>query len=1088
MSEIRYFTNGEQATAEVLNRPLEDLEKVGQYMSENEFKRSQDLRKKVYGGSGILTSKTLANANTYGDTNIPGIYPRTFKNYPSESMINKITTIRSDVPSMNGKEKYVIDGVELDTTYLGYYDGILGNDSNIYFPDAPDITFESSVEPSQKLKAGQFIYLTDFTTEMKYNGDMSQGLSGYRIESGGSGVIEDGKFKYTVVNQDISKAVYLSSFDSDNFNFISGATYNLKINLDCDKTCKIHIYGYGTIDLLQGENNIMFKWNWHNTSSSMYFYIDGPINGDVAYFDNISVKLAEPVLAIMHRDVEVGDIIKRWDAVSESEISRQDFAFIETWHELVSEKGIVYPKGNVQWHANNVDGLNGIVEGSFEGYDGYSLFGMWQDKGTIIGKGYIWNNLSTDDKLKFASNPENNLYMTDNGIVQVRYRVRTIPGFGNNWYNAGTNSWLLSYKNGSKYYEVSPQGKRSITMSGSDIGISGWHYYISYEDIPGLYSTNRGRLTSSLGYTKSGNGLPLMLVQRRNKGAFHSIYNNSGTARFSDNKKWFETSIDVNSKLDCFTNKLDIIPGVDESGAPENYYAQGINLEDIKDLRKYASKVEDKEGYLNEQYEKYIQGKFRGNNIIETTSISEKLKIREANNYGYLRFDNMNNESVASLTYANNDREKYASIYSFKDNTPRHISGVDGNYSTTSALYPVGEFGRYTPKMGNITSIYSVDDEVMLLSDLGKTNFAQNGKHLVCDIIGDPKNYPTSWIGKNIIGTPNLVNSNYERNFPGDMSGEQNTIEVILNREVPKTSSYESAALVLAYMPDGTVKSLNYLPSYSTANTGEAIYWIYSESNKICYNTGTTDDVENQKAVLQVFYYTEAKRCIVTTSKIGLAETGFIESIQGNANNQIVNEILGKVSTVSSEPDRPMRYRKIPFNKLLKSTIDYRYLSMNDYGPDLEHESFKGMKDSATVKVYPFLNKSFNKCYLGLFYKELKYGNTDITPISVLPNDTIGTKSKGDIIKVDYGNGLIYIFEVKANITDSTDTYDSYYIQNGRVYYLGDYSISNKLKLLDGNYYGDNGSLELNTKETMLDDNNKSVLTGTVRIELEHFI
>ena len=57
-------------------------------------------------------------------------------------------------------------------------------------------------------------------------------------------------------------------------------------------------------------------------------------------------------------------------------ISRSDLVFLESWHEDVSEKNFVYPLGNVQYLGSNIDGLTGIVNGAFTGFETYSLFGF----------------------------------------------------------------------------------------------------------------------------------------------------------------------------------------------------------------------------------------------------------------------------------------------------------------------------------------------------------------------------------------------------------------------------------------------------------------------------------------------------------------------------------------------------------------------------------------------------------------------------------------------------------------------------------------------------------------------------------------
>ena len=113
-------------------------------------------------------------------------------------------------------------------------------------------------------------------------------------------------------------------------------------------------------------------------------------------------------------------------------ISRSDLVFLESWHEDISEKNFVYPLGNVQYLGSNTDGLTGIVNGSFTGFETYSLFGNWQTSSALIGKGYVWSSLTEAQKRAFIANPENNCYLDGDKVIQVRYRIRVLIGEDSN--------------------------------------------------------------------------------------------------------------------------------------------------------------------------------------------------------------------------------------------------------------------------------------------------------------------------------------------------------------------------------------------------------------------------------------------------------------------------------------------------------------------------------------------------------------------------------------------------------------------------------------------------------------------------------
>ena len=51
IKNIRGFSDGEQATAAILNRPIEDLEKQTKYMSEAQFKSNQEINRNNFSSS-----------------------------------------------------------------------------------------------------------------------------------------------------------------------------------------------------------------------------------------------------------------------------------------------------------------------------------------------------------------------------------------------------------------------------------------------------------------------------------------------------------------------------------------------------------------------------------------------------------------------------------------------------------------------------------------------------------------------------------------------------------------------------------------------------------------------------------------------------------------------------------------------------------------------------------------------------------------------------------------------------------------------------------------------------------------------------
>ena len=208
-------------------------------------------------------------------------------------------------------------------------------------------------------------------------------------------------------------------------------------------------------------------------------------------------------------------------------ISRSDLVFLESWHEDVSEKNIVYPLGNVQYLGGNTDGLTGIANGSFTGFETYSLFGNWQTPSTLIGKGYVWSSLTEAQKKAFIANPENNCYLDGDKVIQVRYRVRVLMG-------EYTNSMAKATVQGKAVVPSTVLFTAPVTTVDA-----------------GLYSNTSATYT----YTgTSTNAISIANVGRRNQGMYHNTYNPNGTKLASDGLDCFRTAVSFTSISDCFTN------------------------------------------------------------------------------------------------------------------------------------------------------------------------------------------------------------------------------------------------------------------------------------------------------------------------------------------------------------------------------------------------------------------------------------------------------------------------------------------------------------------------------------------------------
>lgn len=245
--------------------------------------------------------------------------------------------------------------------------------------------------------------------------------------------------------------------------------------------------------------------------------------------------------------------------------SRQDFMFLESFHEKISDKDVVYPLGNVQYGGTTYEGIALAVNGIAQGY---SAFGEWDT--TTTGNCAVWSSLTDAQKTTFAQNHENNIYSDNGELIQVRYRVRVIEGLGDNWKyvtplngakNDGANATFLSYAAGGAF--VLAQGQGVVPKSSGTLTDGVFNSAAIYGNTYGSWSA-RGSSWSLLDPNIAHNGLcfaiPVALVQRRNQGAYHPTYNPEGTAYATDgidlNNRafWYNSASAIANTQDAFAN------------------------------------------------------------------------------------------------------------------------------------------------------------------------------------------------------------------------------------------------------------------------------------------------------------------------------------------------------------------------------------------------------------------------------------------------------------------------------------------------------------------------------------------------------
>ncbi len=224
--------------------------------------------------------------------------------------------------------------------------------------------------------------------------------------------------------------------------------------------------------------------------------------------------------------------------LSTSVLNRQDLGLVEVFHEKISDKDVVYPRGLVQYGNSTWEG---ITLSSSNVAQGYSAF--YEGDTSTVGYSVVWSSLSPAEKALFIQDPQNNIYADNGELVQVRARVRTIRGLEGSWgglykdtYSKTGHSKQLGFTLGvSSANKVQVQGKL-VTPQGVNQDITD-EFVNSINGDEATFSENEGGFYSIDGSTSYSDSkvlyaVPICLVDRYNVGAYHPVHNPQGAGAF----------------------------------------------------------------------------------------------------------------------------------------------------------------------------------------------------------------------------------------------------------------------------------------------------------------------------------------------------------------------------------------------------------------------------------------------------------------------------------------------------------------------------------------------------------------------------
>ncbi|CAH9055030.1 hypothetical protein PSECIP111951_01158 [Pseudoalteromonas holothuriae] len=347
--------------------------------------------------------------------------------------------------------------------------------------------------------------------------------------------------------------------------------------------------------------------------------------------------------------------IHSWQTLPSTEqviTSRKDLVFLESWHEKIADKDVVYPLGNVQFGASAYEGMslaNNLVA------QGYSAFGEWDEN--TKGHGVKWSTLSAANRVKFLKNPEHNIYYDPEAkaYIQVRYRVRVVEGLGDNWNN---NRFLapqtVSYfhylgSDNAANSRIITRGQLDTNLDVSNVTsgdyVNGYVCKSPYDLFPDKDSSHwqpRNNQNRTCAYKSQCFAIPIALVQRLNQGAYHPVYNPMGCGIFaidsaptsqSHGVYWYNNVVqNPLSTSQCFDTTIARVPAggvnwgglsIDYSGRLDQYkYHDAIYAGQVEDLRLNANKL-DVNQLREDTMRKAVAGTLRGKGKVPFTRIKK---------------------------------------------------------------------------------------------------------------------------------------------------------------------------------------------------------------------------------------------------------------------------------------------------------------------------------------------------------------------------------------------------------------------------------------------------------------------------------
>lgn len=706
--------------------------------------------------------------------------------------------------------------------------------------------------------------------------------------------------------------------------------------------------------------------------------------GEIAIINNGDLK--EDIILVtesISKDSNLDNSSDKYTIVES--VSRKDLTFLEVWVEDVDEKDFVFPYGNVQYNSmEKIVGLPDPIVANFSGFETYSLYGDYQEINEHLGHGYRWSQLSDSEKLILIKNPDHNLFIEDNILRQVRYRVRSIRGYGDDLTIYNDDNSVLGYNNIDSRVVV----KGSLTYIESDHSSNYDICYSRLNSYPGTYTNSDNSVQALL----------LTVTQRLNHGVFHPLFNPYGTAKvYKDGNivNWYEATDIIKDLKSCFDG--DNIAYINPDNSVTNMYlkdtyskatgsmASGITGRDdgnfidgpfhifVEDLRADANKYSNKT-LLQDGYEDLVSGRLRGSERVEnykelslTFKIASKHNGVESSIYYKLKY----NETVV-------DRDslldfKGGIAYNVTKSCYYYINDITDDNGLLFSLYKNVKNDLYNSK--TIIDNIDIEDEIILLKK-GDRKFRFSNQCTHYDILGNLQNLPDNW---KRYGIPNSIGKSISSmSTIGETIGSKGGILYYLSRSVnPINDNYKIVSVIVYNKRLNQFKTLPLHKDYNGLVTNGDVSGYYCEDGKrVIMNLngdGSFSDYEN--SILLVGY-----ESVISPLSDGQNEPVTIldKSIKILSNPKIYNsynvvyKLLGDFDIVPEDKfslaSRLSSIGLVSDNRIDTEYGQYPKVPINY--PLVMDES--GLEDKPLLKLFSYLSDDNNYVRLNIVYQELK--------------------------------------------------------------------------------------------------------------------